>query len=463
MIKATAGGGGRGMRRVDALADFPALLQAARREALAAFGAARCCWSARWTRRATSRSRCWPTATGNVIHLGERDCSVQRRHQKLIEEAPSPAVDAALRDRMGAAAVAAVRAIGYEGAGTLEFLLDADGGFYFMEMNTRLQVEHPVTEAITGLDLVALQLRIAAGEPLPLTQEDVRLDGHAIELRLCAEDARRGFLPSSGGWRCGGRRPGCASNTRCVGQRRAAALRLDARQAGGARRDARRGAAPAAARPGRAGRARHRHQPGLPGALPGAPGVRSRRGDDGFRRHACGRTARGRRRRPGQRRGGGVAAAGLDGRPCGGCHRPLRHGISGHPLAHRLPRPMRIELDGEAHATTLTRRDARTFTVDAAGRPHELQVLGRDGPDWRLRIDGVDDPLVVIRDGDALWWQWRGRPQRAVDHSLAPVRRGGPAAADGRVSASTSGRVVAVLTAVGAQCAPASRSSRWRR
>ncbi|MBN9013070.1 MAG: acetyl-CoA carboxylase biotin carboxylase subunit [Rhizobiales bacterium] len=198
MIKAVAGGGGRGMRLVESADAFPDHLRSARSEAQGAFGDPTVILERAIVEPRHIEIQVFGDRYGNGIHLGERDCSVQRRHQKVIEEAPSPAVTPELRARMGEIAVKAVKAIGYEGAGTLEFLLDGVGNFYFMEMNTRLQVEHPVTEAITGLDLVELQLRIASGEPLALKQEDVRFSGHAIEVRLCSEDARHGFMPQSG-------------------------------------------------------------------------------------------------------------------------------------------------------------------------------------------------------------------------------------------------------------------------
>jgi geranyl-CoA carboxylase alpha subunit len=196
MIKAVAGGGGRGMRLVYAENELAGALDAARSEAEHAFGDGRLMIERALVGARHIEVQVFADQHGNVIHLGERDCSVQRRHQKLIEESPSPTVDAALRETMGAAAVALARAVNYVGAGTVEFLLDADKQFYFMEMNTRLQVEHPVTEAITGIDLVEWQLRVAMGERFTRQQSDIRFIGHAIEARLCAEDEN--FLPQSG-------------------------------------------------------------------------------------------------------------------------------------------------------------------------------------------------------------------------------------------------------------------------
>ena len=198
MVKAAAGGGGRGMRLVTGAGELAAAIISARSEAERAFGSGELILEKAVVDARHVEIQIFADTHGNTIHLGERDCSVQRRHQKVIEEAPSPAVSADLRARMGAAAVKAAASIGYVGAGTVEFLLGADGQFYFLEMNTRLQVEHPVTELVTGLDLVEWQIRVARGERLPLRQEQVRREGHAIEVRLYAEDPAHGFLPQSG-------------------------------------------------------------------------------------------------------------------------------------------------------------------------------------------------------------------------------------------------------------------------
>lgn len=198
MVKASAGGGGRGMRLVEDEAKLAEAIKSARSEAQNAFGSGELILEKAVVNARHVEIQIFADSHGNVVHLGERDCSVQRRHQKVVEEAPSPAVDAALREKMGQTAVDAAAAIDYRGAGTVEFLLDESGEFYFMEMNTRLQVEHPVTEMITGQDLVEWQLRVAEGEPLPLTQEEIRFNGHAIEVRLCAEDPEQHFLPQTG-------------------------------------------------------------------------------------------------------------------------------------------------------------------------------------------------------------------------------------------------------------------------
>ncbi|MGD0143094.1 MAG: biotin carboxylase N-terminal domain-containing protein [Rhizomicrobium sp.] len=203
LIKAVAGGGGKGMRRVDAAKEFAAALDGAKREAKSAFGDDRVLIEKYVSRPRHIEMQIFGDAQGNAVHLFERDCSLQRRHQKVIEEAPAPGMTDAMRARMGEAAVKAAKAVGYVGAGTVEFIADASEGlkadrFWFMEMNTRLQVEHPVTEAITGLDLVEWQLRVAAGEALPKRQDELRARGHAIEARLYAEDPDKGFLPSVG-------------------------------------------------------------------------------------------------------------------------------------------------------------------------------------------------------------------------------------------------------------------------
>ncbi|QXB54017.1 biotin carboxylase N-terminal domain-containing protein [Aeromonas sp. FDAARGOS 1415] len=197
LIKAASGGGGKGMRRVEQIEDFDEALAAVKREALAAFGDDQVLLERYLPRARHVEVQVFADTQGNAIYLGDRDCSLQRRHQKVIEEAPAPNIAPALRRAMGEAAVAAARAIKYRGAGTVEFLLCGEE-FFFMEMNTRLQVEHPVTEAVTGQDLVAWQLAVAEGRPLPLTQEEVVLRGHAVEARLYAEDVAAGFLPASG-------------------------------------------------------------------------------------------------------------------------------------------------------------------------------------------------------------------------------------------------------------------------
>ncbi len=198
LVKAAAGGGGKGMRVVEKEADLAAAVEAAQREAGAAFGDSRVFLEKYITRPRHVEIQIFGDAHGNVVHLFERECSIQRRHQKIIEESPSPALTPELRAKMGQAAVTAAKAIGYTNAGTVEFILDPEGNFYFLEVNTRLQVEHPVTELVTHRDLVRAQLHVAAGHPLPFSQDELTQDGHAIECRIYAEDPARGFLPSIG-------------------------------------------------------------------------------------------------------------------------------------------------------------------------------------------------------------------------------------------------------------------------
>jgi acetyl/propionyl-CoA carboxylase alpha subunit len=198
LIKATAGGGGKGMREVRSIEEMPTLLASARREAESSFGDGNVYLEKLVEGARHIEFQIMADSHGNVIHLGERECSIQRRHQKLLEESPSPFLDDELRQKMGNVAVKSAQAVDYVNAGTIEFLVDKDRNFYFLEMNTRLQVEHPVTEMVTGVDIVAEQLRVARGRQLSYTQEQIQLKGHAIECRVNAEDPFNGFMPSTG-------------------------------------------------------------------------------------------------------------------------------------------------------------------------------------------------------------------------------------------------------------------------
>jgi geranyl-CoA carboxylase alpha subunit len=442
MIKAVAGGGGRGMRLVANDAAFPAALRAARLEAQNAFGDPGVILERAIVQPRHIEIQVFGDRHGNAIHLGERDCSVQRRHQKLIEEAPSPAVSPELRTRMGATAVAAVKAIDYEGAGTLEFLLDSAGNYYFMEMNTRLQVEHPVTEAITGLDLVELQLRVAGGEPLPLTQAEVKSSGHAIEVRLCAEDAAHGFMPQSG---------------RMLRWRAPSELRVeDALESGGeispfydsmiakiishgATRD----------------EARRRLTAGLKQMT--ALGVTT---NQSFLARCLDHPAFAAGQATtafidehstdllGVKTGDGlhaaVAALLVHVSAIGPVHAQQRLG-----LAHGYPIPMRFDLDGHVIEPTVRRERGDVFRVGLAESEHTLTLGSRDGNVLHFRSDGVLASATFVREGTDLYFNFAGTTSHVRDLSHVAVMKAGAAGSDGKLRASMNGRVVSVLAKAG--------------
>ncbi|MBL0086455.1 MAG: acetyl-CoA carboxylase biotin carboxylase subunit [Ideonella sp.] len=439
MIKATAGGGGRGMRLVGCAEDFAAALTSARSEARSAFGDDTVLLERAIAEPRHIEIQVFADRHGHAVHLGERDCSVQRRHQKLIEEAPSPAVTPALRERMGAVAVAAAKAIGYEGAGTLEFLLDRDGHFYFMEMNTRLQVEHAVTEAITGLDLVAWQLRVAAGEPLPLAQEGICFQGHAIEVRLCAEDAQQQFMPQSGRmlrWQMPETGPGALRVDHALRSGDEIAPYYDsmiAKLVGhGATRD----------------EARRKLVRGLRETL--ALGVTTNQaflvdallhpvfaageattafiGQQGTELLA----------RPDTelvRQAAAVAAVLLNLGPGRG---------------HAMPVLLSFDLDGQRLRGHLTQRSASERVVELAGieRVASLTTLAGENQ-ARVTLGGLGSRVAWQRDGHRLLMLWGGRTWAIEDHGRAIAETQASTASDGSLRASMNGRVVAVRVAVG--------------
>jgi len=447
MIKAIAGGGGRGMRLVPDAAAFPDALRSARSEAQGAFGDAGVILERAIPEPRHIEIQVFGDAFGNAIHLGERDCSVQRRHQKLIEEAPSPAVSAELRARMGAVAVAAIKSLGYEGAGTLEFLLDRNGEFYFMEMNTRLQVEHPVTEAITGLDLVELQLRVAAGEPLGLSQDEIKFAGHAIEVRLCSEDVTCDFMPQSG---------------RMGLWQMPDELRVEhALQSGseippfydsmiakiishGATRD----------------EARRRLIHGLEQTA--AFGVTTNQAFlAACLRHpvfASGEATtafiakyRDVLLAPRKDAASEAALAALLLYVTDANAPPWR---SGRTLAATFPMPVRLELDHGIHDLEIVRRRDGGYVanIDGGECRFEIDELGRDA--IRFRVNDVMESARFLRDRDRLYILHRGVTLSVRDLTLAaPAAAAAASGGDGKVRAAMSGRVVAVLVKQGERVA----------
>ncbi len=442
MIKATKGGGGRGMRLVHTEQEFPELLRRAQSEASNAFGDGTVILERAIVEPRHIEIQVFGDRHGNAIHLGERDCSVQRRHQKVIEEAPSPAVDAALRERMGAAAVAAVRAIGYEGAGTLEFLLDRRGDFYFMEMNTRLQVEHPVTEAITGLDLVEWQLRVAAGEALPLRQEQVRFQGHAIEVRLCAEDAHKGFLPQSGSMRRwqvpAGIRVEHALQSGSVIPPYYDSMIAKLVAHGADREEARRRLLYGVQDLVALGLTTNQEflgrclthpvfvAGGATTAFIARHGQELLTVDPIVQRRAV------------------VLASWLLHETAGEA-RSRDH----RPLTHALPVGMSFMLDGVAQSVRVAQLASHRFAIDIDGEQHALEVVSVDEHTARCIVDGVIEGLALAREGPILWLCHEGRTHQVTDLTRAVGVRLGETGGDGSVRASMNGRVVAVMVAVG--------------
>ncbi|WP_407156890.1 acetyl/propionyl/methylcrotonyl-CoA carboxylase subunit alpha [Bradyrhizobium sp. STM 3557] len=447
MIKAVAGGGGRGMRLATDAASFADMLRSARSEALAAFGDETVILEKAIENPRHIEIQVFADRHGNAIHLGERDCSVQRRHQKLIEEAPSPAVSPALRAEMGAVAVQAVRALRYEGAGTLEFLLDADGRFYFMEMNTRLQVEHPVTEAITGLDLVELQLRVAAGEPLPLRQDDVTFTGHAVEVRLCAEDAEHDFMPRSG---------------RMLRWELPEGVRVEHALQSGAQIPPYYDSmiAKLISHGNTRAEARARLICGLEQLT--AFGITTNQSFliSCLRHGAFARgqatTAfidvhRGELFAPHATAAGDIALVALLlhlTRP----HAPRWR--SGRSLAASFPAPLRFQLGDAAHECDVVRERDGDYVAGGNGDTHRFTVDELGEGTVRFWHGRVTETVRFHREGDRLWLQLRSRTLAVRDLTLAAPEARTGSGNDGKIRAALSGRIAAILVKPGERVAP---------
>jgi len=446
MIKAVAGGGGRGMRLVADAAAFPDALRSARSEAKAAFGDATVILERAIVDPRHIEIQVFGDRHGNAIHLGERDCSVQRRHQKLIEEAPSPAVTPELRARIGAIAVTAIKSIGYEGAGTLEFLLDKGGEFYFMEMNTRLQVEHPVTEAITGLDLVELQLRVAGGEPLGLRQEDITFSGHAIEVRLCSEDAAHDFMPQSGRM---------ALWQMPDGLRVEHALRSGSEippfydsmiaklvSHGATRDEARRKLVHGLEQTAAFGVTTNQ---GLLAACLRHPVFAAGEATTAFiGRHRDALLA------PRKDAGAEAALAALLLYVTDPYAPPWR---SGRSLAATFPNPVRVELDHGVYDLDVARERDGGYVASRDGAGHRFEIDELVSDTVRFRSNGLAEAARFFRDCDRLYVLHRGITISIRDLTLAAPAAASATGSDGKVRAAMNGRVVAVLVKPGERVA----------
>jgi geranyl-CoA carboxylase alpha subunit len=379
---------------------------------------------------------------GNAVHLGERDCSVQRRHQKLIEEAPSPVVSPELRARMGAVAMTAIKSLRYEGAGTLEFLLDGRDEFYFMEMNTRLQVEHPVTEAITGLDLVELQLRVASGERLGVRQEDVRFSGHAIEVRLCSEDAARDFVPQSGkmalwqmpdgvrvehalqsGFEIPPFYDSMVAKLISHGATRDEALR---RLIHGLEHTAAFGVMT--------------NQTFLAACLR-HPAFAAGEATTAFiGKHRDELLAHG------EDSPADIALAALLLYVTDPHARPWRRGRT---LAATFPLPLRIEVDQSIHDLEIVRERDGGYVASPDGGEHRFEIDELSSDSIRFRANGLMQSARFFRDGDRLYILHRGVTFAVRDLTLATPTAATATGSDGKVRAAMNGRVVAVLVKAG--------------
>jgi geranyl-CoA carboxylase alpha subunit len=446
MIKAVAGGGGRGMRQVTDASAFPDALRSARSEAQGAFGDAAVILERAILDPRHIEIQVFGDRLGNAIHLGERDCSVQRRHQKLIEEAPSPKVTPELRARMGAISVAAIKSLRYEGAGTLEFLLDNSGEFYFMEMNTRLQVEHPVTEAITGLDLVELQLRVAGGEPLGLKQEDIKFSGHAIEVRLCSEDASHDFIPQSGRmalWQM----PGEVRVEHALQSGSEIPPFYDSMIAKlisfGATRD----------------EARRRLIHGLEQAA--AFGVTTNQAflaaclrHSAFASGEVTTTFIDKHRddllAPHKDAPSDAALAALLLYVTDLYAVPWRNGRS---IAAVFPLPVRIEFDHGIRDLEIVRERDGGYVVTLDGGEYRFEIDALDGDTVRFRSNDLAESARFYRDGDRLYILHRGVTVPVRDLTLAAPAAAAATGSDGKVRAAMNGRVVAVLVKAGERVA----------